>query len=221
LHDLRWFPNFRSQNLSPDGEDDDDVSSELRMKTKSKKDVANLKLKKKESITPSTTSYSVTGKSLNDENFKNVNPASNMSIVIFGDTTSGAATQWRSSVVLTGPPQEQLSDVQDEFGFQRGVRTPDFVYMRIHPPCGRKYIVPVENSGRTRLLEMKHILKQESVAGDYGIFQNNLSMYYAFVRVRPPLDETFVVTSGDNCKEVAVFNGRSWEVVRTGRREEK
>jgi hypothetical protein len=35
-------------------------------------------------------------------------------------------------------------------------------------------------------------------------------MYYAFVRVRPPLDETFVVTSGDVCKEVAVFNGKTW-----------
>lgn len=178
-------------------------------------------MKKKESITPSMTSYMVTPKTTtNDDN--NFHGVGNMSIVIFGDATSASSSsQWRSSVVLTAPPQEQLSDVQDEFGFQRGIRTPDFVYMRIHPPCGRKYIVPVENSGKTRLLEMKHILKQETIAGDYGIFQNTSSMYYAFVRVRPPLDETFVVTSGDVCKEVAVFNGRSWEVVRTGKREDK
>lgn len=175
--------------------------------------MANLKLKKKESMTPSTTSYTVTPKS-NDVG------VGNMSIVIFGDATSTSSTHWKSSVVLTAPPQEQMSDVQDEFGFQRGIRTPDFVYMRIHPPCGRKYIVPVENSGRTRLLEMKHILKQETIAGDYGIFQNTSSMYYAFVRVRPPLEESFVVTSGDVCKEVAVFNGKTWEVVKTGRRHE-
>ena len=166
-------------------------------------------------MTPSTTSYTVTPKS-NDVG------VGNMSIVIFGDatSTSTSSTHWKSSVVLTAPPQEQMSDVQDEFGFQRGIRTPDFVYMRIHPPCGRKYIVPVENSGRTRLLEMKHILKQETIAGDYGIFQNTSSMYYAFVRVRPPLEESFVVTSGDVCKEVAVFNGKTWEVVKTGRRHE-
>lgn len=198
-------------------------------RSKPKKDAANMKLWKKDSIatTTSASSYPVRnyenaeGNYKERENFKSINPASNMSIVIFGDSTVGSPTQWKSNVVLTGPPQEAMSDVQDEFGFQRGVRTPDFVYMRIHPSCGRKYIVPVESSGKTRLLEMKHILRQESVAGDFGIFQNNLSMYYAFVRVRPPLDETFVVTSGDNCKEVAVFTGKTWEVVRTYRREEK
>lgn len=155
-----------------------------------------------------------------EANFKKVVPNSNMSIVIFGENenTTGPVS-WKSSVVLTNPPQEMLSAVQDEFGYQRGIRTPDFVYMRVHPACGRKYIVPVEKSGKTRLLEMKHILKQETVAGDFGIFQNCNNMYYAFVRVRPPLEETFVVTSGDLCKEVAVFNGKSWEVVRTGRKD--
>ncbi len=156
-----------------------------------------------------------------EANFKKVLPNGNMSIVIFGENghPAGGPISWKSSVVLTNPPQEMMSAVQDEFGYQRGIRTPDFVYMRVHPSCGRKYIVPVEKSGKTRLLEMKHILKQETVAGDYGIFQNCQNMYYAFVRVRPPLEETFVVTSGDLCKEVAVFNGKSWEVVRTCRKD--
>ncbi len=155
----------RSSLFGLDVSDEDEMFENLD--PRSKKDVANLKLKKKESNASSMTSYSVAPKS-NEDTFRGVG---NMSIVIFGDATSVASTQWKSSVVLTAPPQEQLSDVQDEFGFQRGIRTPDFVYMRIHPPCGRKYIIPVENSGKTRLLEMKHILKQETIAGDYGIFQ--------------------------------------------------
>jgi hypothetical protein len=141
--------------LSPDDPDDDDFDyeDELTFKTKSKKDVANFKIKKKESMTPSTASYALAakpgGSNGDDGGFRSL--GGNMSIVIFGDAAT-APTQWRSSVVLTGPPQEQMTDVQDEFGFQRGVRTPDFVYMRIHPSCGRKYIVPAEKSGRTRLL---------------------------------------------------------------------
>lgn len=127
-------------------------------------------------------------------------------------------TNWQSSIVSANLPLEMLSSVQDEYGFQRGIRTPDFVYMRVHPSCARKYIVPVEKSGKTRLIEMKHILKQETVAGEYGVFQNCHSMDYAFVRVQPPLDESFVVTSGDACREIAVFTGKSWEVVHTGRR---
>ena len=107
--------------MEDDDFDEDDVAIELQIKSKSKKDVANARLKKKESMTPSTTSYTVTPKS-NDVG------VGNMSIVIFGDATSTSSTHWKSSVVLTAPPQEQMSDVQDEFGFQRGIRTPDFIH---------------------------------------------------------------------------------------------
>ena len=181
-------------------------------KWKSKKDLTNGKQPKKNERTVS----------MAETNSRDTRNNSSMSVVIYGENNAGSlSTQWRSSIVLTGPPQERLSDVSDEFGFQRGIRTPDFVYMRIHPSCSRKYIIPVENSGKTRLLDMKHILKQETLGADYGIFQNSLNQYYAFVRVCPPLDETFVVTSGDDCKEVAVFSGKTWEVVRTVRLEEK
>jgi len=125
---------------------------------------------------------------------------------------------WQQSILLANLPLEMLSSVQDEFGLQRGLRTPDFVYMRVHPDCPRKYIVPVEKSGKMKLLGLSEISKQETVAGEYGIFQNCQSMDYAFVRVQPPLNETFIVSSGDSCREVAVFTGKSWEIVHTGKR---